>query len=287
MDLRNRVAVVTGAASGIGYALAQYCVQLGMHVVLADSNVTLLCDSVEKLTGKGSEVMGVVCDVTQAESVNHLARQTLERFESIDWLINNAGISGNLGPVWDIAAANIQKVIDTNLYGAIYTLQAFLPAMVNQDCRIINIASLYGLCSGSNFAPYVISKQALVALSESLHFDLNQAGKDNISVSVACPSFTDTKLLDNSKPLGEDNIHHTINELLQRSKSASDVAKSIIDGVMRNEFYVLPDKEVKSYCQTRLDDILMQRAPTPHSLEKILTKLVKRHQLKPVEPQPD
>lgn len=277
MELKKRVAVITGGASGIGFALAQQCIQHGMDVVIADSNVTLLCDSVEQLTGQGCEVMGVVCDVSNCDSVKHLAKQTIERFDRVDWLINNAGISGNLGPLWSLTTENIQKVINTNLYGAIFGIQAFLPFMSEDNCRIINIASLYGLCSGSNFAPYIMSKQALVALSESLYFDLQLAGKTNIKVSVACPSFTDTNLLTNSQPLGEDNVHSTINSLMERSKPANDVAKSIFDGVLREEFYVLPDKEVKAYCQARADDIVHQRAPSPHSLEKILNKLIKRN----------
>lgn len=276
MELNKRVAVITGGASGIGYALAEQCIKRGMDIVLADLDVTALCDSVEKLTGHGSQVMGVVCDVAKAESVKHLAQQCLERFEQVDWLINNAGISGNLGPIWSLATENIQKVIDINLFGAIHGIKAFLPTMKQEHCRIINIASLYGLCSGSNFSPYIMSKQAMVALSESLYFDLKLAGIDNIKVSVACPSFTATQLMSNSQPLGESAVHRALKELMARSKSPSDVAESIINGVLRNEFYVLPDKEVKAYCQSRTEDIVHQRSPAPHSLEKILTRLAQK-----------
>lgn len=182
------VAVITGAASGIGFALAQVCSQRGMHVVMADNAATVLCDKVEQLAGKNhSEVFGVVCDVTNLESVKFLAKQCFDRFNRIDWLFNNAGVSGHLAPIWELTAEHVRKVIDVNLYGVIYGVQTFLPFMFQQSHRshIINLASLYGLCSGSQMSAYAMSKHALVALSESLYFDLERLNKP-VDVSVVC-----------------------------------------------------------------------------------------------------
>lgn len=276
MDLRGKVAVITGGASGIGYALAKQCINHGMDVVIADNDVSSLCDSVESLSNDSTEVLGVVCDVSRSDSVKHLAKQTIDRFKRIDWLFNNAGITGSFGPIWELQSEDYDKVLDINLHGAIHGIQHFLPLMQHNECRIINIASVYGLCTGSNFTPYILSKQALVALSECLYYDLKQAKKTNIQVSVACPSFAQTNLFNNTQSIGDEKIHNILQQLVEHSKPADDVACSIFSGIKNNEFYLLPDKEVKAYCQSRLEDILHQNSPTPTSLEKILTKLRKR-----------
>ncbi|MDI9819476.1 MULTISPECIES: SDR family NAD(P)-dependent oxidoreductase [unclassified Legionella] len=278
MDSSQRVAVITGAASGIGHALAQACIQHGFHVVMADNAVTTLCDKVEQLSNQSqAEVLGVVCDVTKPESLKHLAKQTWEHFNRVDWLFNNAGISGHLAPVWELTNEHIRKVMDVNLHGVIHGVQAFLPLMFKQAHRshIINIASLYGLCSGSQMAAYAMSKHAIVALSESLHFDLLRLEKP-VDVSVACPSFANTQLLENSTPLHTDRLHHMVSELMARSRPAEEVAAHIIQGVNNKIFYILPDKEVKTYCEQRTKAILEQTEPYPHSLEKIISSLSRR-----------
>ncbi|MBA3535394.1 MAG: SDR family NAD(P)-dependent oxidoreductase, partial [Tatlockia sp.] len=100
MESIQQVAVITGAASGIGLALAEVCIKSGMHVVMADCAVTALCNNVERLrVGAAVEVLGVVCDVSKPEDLSHLAKQTFDQFNRVDWLFNNAGISGNLAPV--------------------------------------------------------------------------------------------------------------------------------------------------------------------------------------------
>ncbi|KTC85554.1 MULTISPECIES: SDR family NAD(P)-dependent oxidoreductase [Legionella] len=278
MDSSQRVAVITGAASGIGLALSQICLQQGIHVVMADNAVTALCDKVEQLSDQArAEVLGVVCDVTKPESLRHLAKQTYERFNRVDWLFNNAGISGHLAPIWELTSEHIRRVMDINLHGAIHGLQAFLPLMFKQTHRshVINMASFYGLCSGSQMAAYAMSKHALVALSESLYFDLQRLNKP-VDVSVVCPSFANTSLLTNSTPLHTDKLHHMVAELVARSRPALDVAEHIIREVKNNTFYILPDREVKDYCEQRAKAIIEQTEPHRHSLEKIIASLSKR-----------
>ncbi|KTC77957.1 SDR family NAD(P)-dependent oxidoreductase [Legionella brunensis] len=278
MESNQKVAVITGAASGIGLALAQACVQRRIHVVMADNAVTTLCDKVEQLSNQAQvEVLGVVCDVTKPESLRHLAKQTYEHFNRVDWLFNNAGISGHLAPIWELTHEHIRKVIDVNLYGVIHGVQAFLPFMFKQTHRshIINMASLYGLCSGSQMSAYAMSKHAIVALSESLYFDLNRLEKP-VDVSVVCPSFANTQLLRNSTPLHSDKLHHMVADLVERSRPAEDVAAHIIQEIEKKTFYILPDKEVKDYCEQRARAIIEQTEPYPHSLEKIIASLSKR-----------
>ncbi|MCC5015745.1 MULTISPECIES: SDR family NAD(P)-dependent oxidoreductase [unclassified Legionella] len=278
MESVQRVAVITGAASGIGLALARVCIQRGIHVVMADNAVTALCDRVEQLSTQAKvDVLGVVCDVTKPESLRHLAKQSYEHFNRIDWLFNNAGVSGHLAPIWELTSEHIRKVMDINLHGVIHGIQAFLPLMFKQTHRahVINMASFYGLCSGSQMAAYAMSKHAVVALSESLYFDLKRLDKP-VDVSVICPSFANTQLLTNSAPLHADKLHHMVADLVARSRPAEDVAEHIVREVENKTFYILPDREVKEYCEERTKAIIEQTEPYQHSLEKIIASLSKR-----------
>lgn len=277
LESGKQVAVITGAASGIGLAITQVCLQQGIHVVMADNDVSALCDHVEQLSMQEPEVLGVICDVTKPDNLRQLAKQTYERFNRVDLLFNNAGISGHFAPVWELTHEHIRKVLDVNLYGAIHGLQAFLPHMFKQPFRshVINMASIYGLCSGSQLGAYAMSKHAVVALSESLYFDLHRLNKP-VDVSVVCPSFANTSLLKNSAPLHHDTLHDMMADLIERSRPAIDVAKQIMHEVNNKTFYILPDKEVKDYCEQRVSAIVGQNMPHRHSLEKIIDSLSKR-----------
>lgn len=279
MESNNKpVAVITGAASGIGLALSRICLLKGYNVVMADNAVTALCDRVEQLSDEcDNAVLGVVCDVTKPESLKHLAKQTHERFDRIDWLFNNAGISSHLAPIWELTSEHIRRVLEVNLWGVIHGIQAFLPYMFEQSHRshIINISSVYGLCSASQMAPYAMSKHAIVSLSESLYFDLKRLDK-LVDVSVVCPSFANTPLLANSPVAHTDALHTMLADLIARSKPAEDVACHIIREVEKKTFYILPDKEVKDYCQQRAQAIIEQTNPHQHSLEKIISSLSAR-----------
>ena len=278
MQSSKRVAVITGAASGICLALARACIQRGIHVVMADNAAAALNEQVNQLVSQGkTDVLGVACDVTRPECVDNLARLAMERFQRIDWLFNNAGISGHLAPVWELDNENIHKVMDVNLFGVIHGIKSFLPIMLEQQHRsqIINMASIYGLCSGSGMAAYAMSKHAIVALSESLHFDLQRLGKP-VDVSVVCPSFANTGLLTNSMPADENKFQLMLGDLIARSRPAEDVAEHIINEVEKNTFYILPDREAKEYCQQRTTAIVEQTPPHQHSLEKIISVLSKR-----------
>ena len=271
--MESKVVVVTGAASGIGFELAKACAQKGMRVVLADNDVTALCDSVEVLTPLDTDVLGVVCDVSKLESMRHLAKQTLERFGRVDWLFNNAGVFGNTGPVWELSIEHMRTVMDINLYGVLNGIQVFVPIMARQQtqCHIINSASILGLCSTSNLSPYIMSKHAIVSLSESLYFDLKNKGK-NINVSVSCPAFTDTQLIHNSSPLHENELHKAIADLISQGSAASEIAEKIIEGVHANQFYILPNDEVKQFCKSRAMDINQQNNPKANALEVKLSE---------------
>lgn len=277
--IENReVAVITGAASGIGLALSQACILDGMNVVMADIAAPLLRDKVKQLSESAStEVLGVVCDVASWDDVERLAKQTYDCFNRVDLLINNAGISGHLAPLWELSNEHVRQVLDINLHGVLHGVQIFLPLMFKQHHRsqIVNMASFYGLCSGSQMGAYAMSKHAIVALSESLYFDLRRLNKP-VDISVVCPSFANTQLLMNSTPLHDDKLHTMVSDLMERCRPAEDIADYILREIKNKTFYILPDKEVKDYCMQRTDAIINQSTPHEHSLEKIIASLSKR-----------
>lgn len=275
MDSNRKVVVITGAASGIGLAFTKACLQNDMNVVMADKAVTPLCDQVELLAGEcAGDVYGVVTDVASIESMTQLAKQTMDHFGRIDWLFNNAGISGRLAPVWQLPLAHIRTIMDVNLHGIIHGIQAFIPLMLKQPnpCKIINMSSMYGMFSGSHLGAYAMSKSAIVALSESLYFDLKRMNH-SISVSVVCPSFVNTDLFDNSAPVHHDPIHEKLSQLLANSRSAEEVAGDIFNSVLDGQFYIFPDPDVKLHSEDRMKAILMNSVPHSNAIEMLVGQL--------------
>lgn len=274
----NKVAIITGAASGIGLSLSKNCITRGINVVMVDCDEDLLHAEVERLSAITLlNVVPEVCDVSDLIQVRDLCLRVYEQFGKVNYLINNAGISGSFSPLWEQTTEQIRHVMDVNLYGVLHGVQSFIPHMLKQKepSHIINMASFYGLCSGSQVGAYSMSKHAIVALSESLYFDLKHIDS-KINVSVVCPSFANTKLLVNSEPDNDDTFHSMMSNLIEHSKSADDVADHIMQAVEKRQFYILPDKEVKAYCEQRTQGILDQSAPVAHSMEKMMTALRKR-----------
>lgn len=275
MSSLKSVAVITGAASGIGLALTKSCLKRGMRVVMADKALVLLEEQASYLGSQyPADVLAVQCDVTKTDNLLQLAQSTFQHFHRVDWLFNNAGISGHLAPLWELTDTEIRHVMDVNLHGMIQGIQAFLPKMFEQEHRshIINMASLYALCSGSLMYAYAMSKHAVLALSESLFFDLQRLDKP-VDVSVACPSFVSTQLLESSKPSKNNELHSMMTDLITVSRPAEDVAEYIIEEVLKKKFYILPDQEVSEYCRERANAVCEERPPHQHNMEKLVANL--------------
>ncbi|MFI4918168.1 MAG: SDR family NAD(P)-dependent oxidoreductase [Legionellales bacterium] len=270
-----KVAVITGAGSGIGLALSLVYLQQGVTVVMVDKDCAKLKNEAMQLVAQfPGKVVDIHCDVTDEASVKNLVEQVKNQLGRVDWIYNNAGIIGNLAPIWDIKPEQIRQVMDVNLFGMIHIIQAFTPLLFQQNhhAHIVNMASLYALCSGSQLAAYTMSKHAVLALSESLHFDLKRLDKP-VDVSVVFPSFTDTSLLSN--PAGANSFHEALKKLLTYSRPASDVATHIAQSVEKKQFYILPDKEVKGYCEERVKSIVLQESPHINNIEKLMKSLMK------------
>jgi len=196
-EFKNKVAVITGAASGIGRGLARRAAKEGMKVVLADIEKDALIKTEEELKSSGTDVISVLTDVSKAEAIENLAQKTIDAFGEVHLLCNNAGI-GVPGPIWEGTLSDWEWILGVNLWGVIHGVRTFIPIMLQQDneCHIVNTSSMSGLLPGEErLGIYDVTKHAVVALSESLRASFKQLGA-KIGVSVLCPGIVNTKIVD-------------------------------------------------------------------------------------------
>ena len=196
----GRVAVVTGAASGIGRALAEALAAAGSAVVLADLDGAEAEAVAAGIRASGGEAEAMAVNVADAVAVDRLAAATLERFGRVDVLCNNAGVS-TFNLLRDQTLDDWRWVFDVNLWGVVHGLQSFVPIMRSQGTpgHIVNTASIAGLLSGVSFiGPYAATKVAVVSISETLSQEL-AADQTPIGVSVLCPSSVDTRVMESER----------------------------------------------------------------------------------------
>jgi NAD(P)-dependent dehydrogenase (short-subunit alcohol dehydrogenase family) len=278
-EFRGRVAVVTGAASGIGRALAARFAAEGMKVVLADVEQRALAAAEADLRARGATVLGVLTDVAVAGDVDALARKTLDAFGGVHVLCNNAGVVA-AGPTWERSIADWEWVLGVNLWGVIHGIRAFVPIMLEQDAdaHVVNTASVAGLVPTAFNAPYTVSKFGVVALSECLRQELEIVGA-RVRVSVLCPGWVNTRILDaarNRPPaLGgtgtvpapqnpmEETMRTTVAQLLATGLAPDDVAAHVFEAIRDDRFWVLTHPEMTPMIRSRVEDILGGRNPAP------------------------
>jgi NAD(P)-dependent dehydrogenase (short-subunit alcohol dehydrogenase family) len=191
----GQVAVVTGAAQGLGHALAAALLNRGVSIALADTAQERLHDTAEAFTARGGQVLPVVTDVSDAAAVGALASRTLEHFGRVDVVVNNAGITADHGrTLWQTDPEDWRRVLAVNLLGVVHGIQAFVPHLVTAGTgHVVNIASLAGLVALPFGSAYCASKHAVVAISETLRAELDMMGLP-IGVTVACPGYVRTPL---------------------------------------------------------------------------------------------
>jgi NAD(P)-dependent dehydrogenase (short-subunit alcohol dehydrogenase family) len=273
-DMNGRVAVITGAASGIGRALAERCVREGMKVVLADLDSEALAEVEAELNSAGRSALAVRTDVSRAGDVEALAHKTLDAFGAVHLLCNNAGVA-KLGSLWDTPLTDWECVVGVNLWGVIHGVRVFVPVMLaqNTECHIVNTASMSGLLSVPGTGAYNVTKHGIVTLSETLHHELAERGA-KIKVSVLCPGIVRTRIMDprqvhsdttatvQSDPRTEALIN-VLRELVQSGMPPAQVAAAVFEAIREDRFYILTHPEGKVAFRTRMDDILQERNPTP------------------------
>src|SRR6516162_2295168 len=273
-DFKRKVAVITGAASGIGRALAERCAREGMKVVLADVEPGALADVEANLQAGGGTVLAVRTDVSQAKDVEALAQQTLEAFGAVHLLCNNAGVATSGTLAWESDLTDWEWVIGVNLWGVIHGVRTFVPIMLAQDteCHIVNTASLSGLISFPRGSVYAVTKHGVVTLSETLHHELAERG-GKVKVSVLCPGLVKTRIVDCARnrperlpapPMGpvEAAGWETLRQQMETAMPPAHVADAVFQAIRDERFYILTHPEGEDWIRTRLDDILQQRNPT-------------------------
>jgi NAD(P)-dependent dehydrogenase (short-subunit alcohol dehydrogenase family) len=267
----GRVAVVTGAASGIGLALSERFAAEGMRVVMADVEAPALAAAADRLADRGAEVLPVATDVSKAEQVDALRDRTLDAFGAVHVVCNNAGVSGLGRPLWEMSRADWEWVLGVNLWGVIHGIRAFVPALLEQGAgHVVNTGSLAGLTAGT-LGAYSVGKHAVVALSEGLHFQLVQRGVP-VGVSVLCPGWVRTRLMDDrNRPaeLGaapepgpdQEAARALVRQLIETGMDPAHVAGHVVDAIRGGRFYVLTHPEMNEAIRRRAEDVLAGSPP--------------------------
>jgi len=174
-EFKDKVAVITGAASGIGRGIANRAVKEGMKVVLADIEADPLAQAEKELKDLGATVLPVLVDVSKAEEIETLAKKTLDAFGEVHLLCNNAGIAP-FGVSWEGTLSDWKWIMDVNLWGVIHGIRTFIPVMLQQDteCHIVNTASLSGLMANEiGQGMYIATKYGVVGLTEIIAKELS------------------------------------------------------------------------------------------------------------------
>jgi NAD(P)-dependent dehydrogenase (short-subunit alcohol dehydrogenase family) len=271
-DLQGKVAVITGGASGIGRAVADRAAAEGMKIVLGDIEEGPLKEAVDELTGAGAEALGVVTDVADLASVQALRDGALDRFGAVHLVHNNAGI-GLGGPIWEVREEDWRWIIGVNLWGVIHGVATFTPLLLEQgEGHIVNTASIAGLIAAPFLGPYNATKQAVVALSETLFKDLQAVGA-TVGVSVLCPGFVQTRIAESERNRpdwaperdvdGAAALRGVVQNMVAGGIAPAGVADRVIDAVRTNTFYILTHPELDVALTTRFDDIVQGRQPSP------------------------
>jgi NAD(P)-dependent dehydrogenase (short-subunit alcohol dehydrogenase family) len=285
-EFKGKVAVITGAASGIGRAIAERCVSEGMKVVLADIEEANLTKAETELKTAGGSVLSVRTDVSKRSDVERLARQALDAFGQVHLLFNNAGVAVGGAP-WEATWNDWEWVIGVNLWGVIHGVKVFTPLMLaqNTECHFINTSSAAGLIVGGGLAPYAVTKHAVVALSESLYLTLQQRNS-LVKVSVLCPGLVRTNIAnaERNRPAELRNEAVTMTPEMQAGRAAFaaaleasmpplQVADVVFDAIKKEQFYILPHPEWIEAIQLRTEKLL--RMENPQSPATTVAKLIK------------
>ncbi len=274
-EFKDKVAVITGAGSGIGHALAIRATNEGMKVVLADIEEEALSQTEIELKTNGADVMAVLTDVTKIDDVKALAQKTLDKYGAVDLLCNNAGVGYYMNStryLWESPLEDWNWILNVNLWGVIHGMHVFVPIMLKQDieCHILNTASITGIIppiTGGGI--YYMSKHAVVVLSEALKQEFLQIGA-KIKVSALCPAFVATKItqsernhpkkLDINTELNPELeiIIKGMQEAIKTGMSPEKVSDIAFKGIKNDVFYILPHTGLsyKKMVSNRMDGII-------------------------------
>ena len=288
-DFKDKVAVITGAASGIGRGIVNRAVKEGMKVVLADIEEKALRQAEKELKSSGATVLSVLTDVSKAEDVEKLAKETLDNFGEVDLLCNNAGI-GPYGVTWECSISDWKWIMDVNLWGVIHGIRTFIPIMLKQDseCHIVNTASLSGLMANEiGQGMYIVTKYGVVGLTEIIAKELSLL-KSKIRIHALCPGMVKTRIIDCERNRPADlcnditekidhpeleQIWEAMYGLAEAGESPDKVGDIVFEAIKEDIFYILTDTKLyyRRMIQTRNEEIMEaynQNKQIHKSLEK-------------------
>lgn len=257
-DLADRVAVITGAASGIGQGLARRFAREGMKLVLADIEEAALLEVEKELRLGGTPVLAVKTDVSRKASVFALADRAFDAFGRVHIVCNNAGVSGGLGHIWEIPDQDWEWIMAVNVSGVLHGIQAFVPRMIEygEEGLILNTSSVVGLTTGTS-SVYGVTKHAVSRMTEGLHYDLRAAGS-KLRAALLVPGATATNILYADRNRPQDLLVPRNEEaqaaLIQRRQARharlqeigmtpEQLADLTVEGIRQERLYIIADPE--------------------------------------------
>jgi NAD(P)-dependent dehydrogenase (short-subunit alcohol dehydrogenase family) len=278
-NFTDKVAVITGAASGFGREFARLGAKRGMKLVLADVQQDALNEIKAELQAQGAQLIALQCDVSKAEQVQALADAAMTQFGAVHLLFNNAGV-GSGGLVWENSAADWVWVLGVNLFGVIHGVRIFTPLMLaaaksdpQYEGHIVNTASIAGLQNAPTMGIYNVSKHAVVSLSETLFQDLRLV-EAPIGVSLLCPYFVPTGIHQSARNRPDElSVATTLTKsqalaqafseksVVSGKISAEQVAELTFDAIRDDRFYIFSETEPLDNTRKRMEDIVQQRNP--------------------------
>lgn len=283
-DLTNKIAVVTGGASGIGRAMADRFAADGMKLVLADIESGALEAAAKEIRETGASVLTSLTDVSDGAAVDALAAATLDHYGAAHVVCNNAGVA-TAGPIWTMTQADWDFTIGANLWGVIHGVRAFAPTLLEQnDGHFVNTASMAGLVSMPNMGAYNVTKQGVVAYTETLFEDL-RAAESNVGASVLCPAFVRTKIWDSQRnrpdslknAKGAEDASNSeagknvLRAVIENAMPAEQIANAVHDAILAQKLYILTHEGSRAAVAKRLGHIVAGENPTvsTQSLESL------------------
>lgn len=280
-EFKGKVAVITGAASGIGLALTKKCLAEGMNVVMADIEQAALESAAESLAKEGNNnILPVQVDVSIEAEIEKLKNQAIETFGAVHLLFNNAGVGGG-GNSWMATKKDWDWVLGVNLWSVIYGLKTFIPQMLEQDteCHIVNTASVAGLLGGTTNAAYSVTKHGVVALTENCKVDLT-AENAKIGISVLCPGFVNTNIHDSGRNrpghLANENVEPVTPEvqarldmfkqILAQGMQPDQIADIVFEAIRNDQLYIMSHDAFKPMVMERAQNITTGTNPSEVNL---------------------
>ncbi|NHZ90996.1 SDR family NAD(P)-dependent oxidoreductase [Massilia sp. CCM 8733] len=296
-NFQDKVAVITGGASGLGREFAKRAAGLGMKLVLADVQQDALDATKAELEGEGAQVLAMICDVRKGEQVQALADAAMARYGAVHLVFNNAGV-GSGGLIWENSEADWEWVLGVNLWGVIHGVRIFTKLMLEcakddpqYEGHIVNTASMAGLLNAPTMGVYNVSKHAVVSLSETLYQDL-QLVEAPIGASVLCPYFVPTGISQSHRNRPEDvkmtggptasqkaAQAMTVKAVESGKVSAGDVAQITFDAIRDGQFYIYSHPGALGNVGERMDEIVKGVNPgnpykaAPHIRDMLRAKM--------------